>query len=90
MRRAVVLPFVFVVAGVAGAQKQPTNPNHQNPPPTGVEDTSSTGRGAEPAPSPRTQKVTKHEDKRTKVTKKAKVRAKSGNAGAQQTKSPRE
>jgi hypothetical protein len=68
--------LVATAVGLGFAQQQPTNPNHQNPPPTGVEDTSSTGRRAEPRPDMRrgTEKVVTYEGKTKKRTKKQKAR----------------
>jgi hypothetical protein len=68
----------ILAAAVAGAQ-QPTNPNHQNPPPTGVEDTTSTGRRAEPTPETRrgTEKIVNYENKTQKPAKKKKAARKS-------------
>jgi hypothetical protein len=66
--------LLFVVAAAVAGAQQPTNPNHQNPPPTGVEDTTSTGRRAEPTPEMRrgTEKVVTYDQKKTKSPKKRK------------------
>ncbi|HET8548155.1 MAG TPA: hypothetical protein VFL57_09135 [Bryobacteraceae bacterium] len=68
--------LLLLAAGVLWFARQPTNPNHQNPPPTGVEDTTSTGRRAEPGPEIRrgTEKVVKYEGKTAKPVQKRKAR----------------
>jgi hypothetical protein len=70
--------LLVIVAGAVALAQQPTNPNHQNPPPTGVEDTTSTGRRAEPTPEMRrgTEKIVKYENKTQKPAKKKKAAGK--------------
>jgi hypothetical protein len=70
------MALLVLAAGVVTFAQQPTNPNHQNPPPTGVEDTTSTGRRVEPRPEMRrgTEKIVKYDEKRLKPAKKPKAR----------------